>query len=82
MLMPQINYLVGGHIYCYNILMNWISFLGICGYRFINCYFLAGGLDFVYRQNSIEFLVDFWELENLEIMSLGWVLGSYFSNRL
>ena len=43
-------------------------------------YFLARGLNLVYRQNSVQFSIDFWELENLEIMSLGWVLGSRFSN--
>ena len=49
---------------------------------FINCCFLTGGLDLVYKQNSVEFLIHFRELENLEIMSLDWVLGSRFSNGL
>ena len=44
--------------------------------------YLIGGLDPVYKRNSAEFLIDFQELENLEIMSLGWILGSCFSNML
>ena len=45
-------------------------------------YVFDKGLDPVYRRNSVEFLIDFRKLENLEIMSLGWVLGSRFSNWL
>ena len=45
-------------------------------------YFLVGGLDSVYKRNFVKFLVDFRELENLEIMSLDWVSGSRFSNGL
>ena len=48
----------------------------------LELYFLAGGLDPIFKRSSIEFLVDFWKLENLEIMSLGWVLGSCLSNGL
>ena len=36
-------------------------------------YFLIRGLDPVYKWNSIEFSIDFRELKNLGIMSLGWV---------
>ena len=43
---------------------------------------MADGLDPVYKRNSPECLVDFRELESLETMSLGWVLGSHFSNGL
>ena len=49
---------------------------------FLNGCFLIGGLGLKYRRNSVEFLIDFQELENLEIMSLGWILGSRFSNGL
>ena len=45
-------------------------------------YFLVRGLDSVYKWNSVEFLIDFQELENLEIMFVGWVSGSRFSNEL
>ena len=51
----------------------------------IICYelcFLTRGLDTIYKRNSVEFLVDFWKLENLEIMPIGWVFGSRFSNGL
>ena len=48
----------------------------------VNCYFLAGGLDPIYRRNSVEFSIHFQELENLKIMSLGWALGPHFSNGL
>ena len=45
---------------------------------FINCCFFIGGLSQKYRRNSIKFLVDLQELENLEIMSLGLILGFHF----
>ena len=51
------------------------------GCWFYNLGFLARGLDPVYKRNSGEFLVDFLELVSLEIMSLGWVLGSHFFKR-
>ena len=49
---------------------------------YINYYFLTGGLGPKYKWNSVEFLIDFRKLENLEIISLGWALGSRFSNGL
>ena len=81
------SYLVGGRIYddndlLLNVLTAWISRIGIYGLYVLQTLDLTGGLDPVYRTNSVEFLVDFRELESLEIMSLGWVLGSHFSNGL
>ena len=55
--------------------------LEIC-VEFINCTLFDMGLGLVYRRNSTKILIDFWELENLEIMYLGWVSGSFFSNGL
>ena len=48
----------------------------------VSTMYLIRGLDPVYRRNSVEFLIDFRKLENLEIMSLDCVLGFYFSNGL
>ena len=59
----------------------WISCIGICEILY-ETVFLAGGLDPGYKRNSVEFSVDFRELENLEIMSLSWVSGFRFSNGL
>ena len=42
----------------------------IYGLYVLQTVYLTGGLDPVYKWNSVEFLIDFWELENLEIMSL------------
>ena len=56
--------------------------MGICGLLVYKLCFLTEGLGHIYKRNSIEFLVDFWKLENLEIVPLGWVLGSCFSNGL
>ena len=39
---------------------------------------LTRGLGLVTKRNFVEFLVDFQELENLETMSIGRVLGSCF----
>ena len=50
-----------------------ISRDGICVDLNYELHFLTRGLGLVYRQNSIEFLINFQELVNLEIMSLGWV---------
>ena len=47
---------------------------------FINCYFLAGSLGPIYKRNSVEFLIDFWELEYLEIVPNRLGKGSRFSN--
>ena len=44
--------------------------------------FLTRGLGLVYKRNSTEFSIDFQKLKNLEIVPLGWVLDSFFSNKL
>ena len=44
--------------------------------------YLIGDLDPVYKWNFVKFSIDFLELENLEVMSLGWALGFRFSNKL
>ena len=47
----------------------------------IICYelcFLTRGLDPVYKWNSIKYLIDFWELESLEILSLDWASSLLF----
>ena len=41
--------------------------------------YLLGGLEPVYKWKFTKFLVDFQELESLEIMSLDWILGFRFS---
>ena len=45
-------------------------------------FFLTRGLVPIYKWNSVEFFVELRELENLETMSLSWVLDSHFSNGL
>ena len=64
------------------ILFDWISHIRICGLLFINYYFLIKGLGPFYKRNFVKFLIDFRELESLEIMSLDWVSDSHFSNEL
>ena len=86
-LMPWHNYWVSGRIsllmtICFQCLM-----IGYPIERFVLvCYikycFLVGDLSPIYRRNSVEFLVDFWELKLLEITWLiGWVRVSIFFER-
>ena len=49
----------------------WISLIGICRLFDINCIFLIRGLDQIFKENFIEFSIDFQDIENLGIRPLG-----------
>ena len=66
--MPRHGCLVGGHIlmmtlcFCHFKLSEY-PVSGFVSYCF-ELYFLTGGLDSVYKRNSVKFSIDFQELEN------------------
>ena len=85
-IMLRHSYLVNGRILIMMLCFNILNCLDI-SYRdlWIICYelcLLTGGLDPIYKRNSVEFSINFQEIENLKIVSLGYVLGFRFSNRL
>ena len=70
-LYPDIVVQLKADIYCYDIFDDLDTPFRDFGCCFINCYFLAMGLDPIYRQKSVKLSVDFWELDYFRNLMLG-----------